>query len=118
MKDLFSLAKDEISALVKDSEICANNIINASENLSKLAEGVANQEIANLIKIEVSKIFEATYFQDFTGQRCTKIKEIFEEIFETTGKIMPKEKSFEKSLMEGPQAQTANQDDIDKLFNS
>ncbi|MDX1949529.1 MAG: hypothetical protein SFT90_03385 [Rickettsiales bacterium] len=118
MKDLFTLANDEILALVKDSEICANNIMQSAENISKLAEAVSNQEIAGLIKMEIAKIFEATYFQDFTGQRCTKLKEIFSEIFEKTGSISAKEKSFEKSLMEGPQTETASQEDIDKLFNS
>lgn len=118
MPDIFKLAESDLNALVTDSEKSANKILTAGENILSVLKGVADKNATQVIANEVSKIFEACHFQDFTGQRATKLRKYFAEIHEHTGAIEQKEKSFDEFLKEGPQTVTANQEDIDKLFGS
>jgi len=64
----------------------------------------------------ITRIFESCHFQDFSGQRATKIISNLDEIKAQTGPIEMKELSEEEALKQGPQIETANQADIDKLF--
>ena len=110
MVDIFDDSIEKLNSIIKDSETCADKIIEHCEEIQKLN---TNEEVNALI----SGIIEATHFQDFTGQRAQKVISNLNEIKSKTGAIEAEEKSDEEQLMQGPQDEAPNQDDIDKLFN-
>jgi chemotaxis regulatin CheY-phosphate phosphatase CheZ len=117
MTDIFNESINELKALVSDSEKCANEIFSACENIQKNIS-VLDSSVAETINSQIARIIEACHFQDFTGQRTTKVISHLKYGLEKAGKIEPKKLSFEESLTQGPQQKTASQEDIDKLFES
>ena len=63
-------------------------------------------------------ILENCHFQDFCGQRGTKVISYLNEIETNGADTELKEKEGDERLLNGPELDTANQDEIDKLFNS
>jgi chemotaxis protein CheZ len=115
MADIFDDSIKILQALVKDTERCANDIFDACEKLGKYAQKLDDKTQEN-IREQIAKIIESCHFQDFTGQRTTSVIKNLQHGRQVAGVIESKEVSFEESLMQGPQLETANQDEIDKLF--
>lgn len=117
MTDIFEQTIAEVKATVKDSERCANNIFSAAESIAKLAEKIADEKLKEEISSNLTAIFESCHFQDFTGQRATKIINNIEEISAQTGPMEKQELSEEESLKQGPDVDSISQEDVDNLFN-
>ena len=120
---------DELEEVVAETARAANEIMGAAETIERLMPRVAPDVAAELLAA-VTAIYEASAFQDITGQRITKIIRAVQEI---EGKIETlvgacgdavdaavDGRSGDEALLNGPQLpQTANsQDDIDALFDS
>lgn len=119
----------ELEAVVKSTEEAANRILDAAEKIQALADGGSPRK--DDILAQITEIFEASNFQDLTGQRIRKVikclkdidRVIEEFLAEADGKIhiatkKAKKKNKDEELMEGPQLETPSQDDVDKLFES
>jgi chemotaxis protein CheZ len=124
-----STTADELEEVVAETARAANEIMGAAETIERLMPRVAPDVAAELLAA-VTSIYEASAFQDITGQRITKIIRAVQEI---EGKIetlvgacgeaageATDQRSGDDALLNGPQmAKTANsQDDIDALFDS
>jgi len=75
-------ATDELDAIVKATEDATGSILDAAEDMEKLAEQVP-PEIAEKITGIAAKIYEASNFQDITGQRITKVVTALQHIERT-----------------------------------
>ncbi len=126
-------ANQELETVVQSTEEAANQIMDSAEAIQELASTLDSEQEEALVA-HVTTIFEASNFQDLTGQRIRKVithlKEIDTTITELLNAISDKidietiptkeSKDTEKALMNGPQTQgnTPSQEDIDKLFDS
>jgi len=131
-------ASDELDAIVAATEAATNTIMDATEKLEGLMDGV-DEDQSMVIMNATTEIYEACGFQDITGQRITKVvkalKDIEEKIdalveafgseIEKYKKSAPEEESepeavTDQDLLNGPQlkekAQT--QEEIDALLAS
>ncbi len=121
---------DELEEVVAETARAANEIMNAAETIEKLMPRV-DRDVAVELLAAVTSIYEASAFQDITGQRITKIIRAVQEIEgkietlvgacgEAGGGAAEAERSGDEALLNGPQMpSTANsQDDIDALFDS
>lgn len=113
---LFQSSINELNALVSDTEDCANKIFEACEEISSIIKNIDNADTHKAIVTQLSNIFEAGHFQDFSGQRASKVISNIEEARNKVGEIEADDKEGDEALKQGPQLDTANQDDIDKLF--
>jgi chemotaxis protein CheZ len=119
MSNLITASAKELKAALKETEKAANKIMSAAEAIQKDISKLADKKTAEKISKSLMKIFENSNFQDLTGQRMNKVLKNLDEIKISGGSFKSnKTKSFEQSLMEGPQLKAANQADIDKLFDS
>jgi chemotaxis protein CheZ len=123
MSNLITSSAKELKAALKETEKAANNIMSAAENIQKDIAKIADKKIVEKINKSLLKIFENSNFQDLTGQRMNKVLKNLDEIKNNSSVAgnnfkSTKAKSFEQSLMDGPQLKAANQADIDKLFDS
>jgi len=130
-------ARDELDAVVKHTETAAGAIMDAADELSAAAETVGGEHMDTLSSL-ATRIFEASSFQDITGQRVTKVVNVLQhieerlsalaeaigdtevedeniEVFDESGAVVN-----EDALTHGPQldGQGNNQDDIDALLAS
>ncbi len=117
MSDIFEESIKQIQSIVNDGERCANQIFDACDKLSKVLR-VADVKTAEKCGEQVARILEACHFQDFSGQRATKVIAHLKHGKSKVGPIEPKALTKEEALMQGPAAEAANQDDIDKLFEN
>jgi len=131
-------ASDELDAIVAATEAATNTIMDATEKLEGLMDGV-DEDQSMVIMNATTEIYEACGFQDITGQRITKVvkalKDIEEKIdalVEAFGSEIAKYKKSapeeepepeavtDEDLLNGPQlkekAQT--QEEIDALLAS
>ena len=130
-------AQDELDSIVRNTEAAAEKIMDAADQLSEVSgeiEGPAGEKVMDL----TTQIFEASSFQDLTGQRVTKVVmtlQLIEQrlqalaeavgdtyvepaddtVFDETGEVVN-----EDNLTHGPQleGEAASQADIDALFDS
>ena len=130
-------ASDELEAIVQETELAAGKVMDAAEEISALAQK-SHGEIAAALADIVTRLYEASSFQDITGQRITKVvatlrqleerlSHLAEAIGDTHIETAPEIRRNEsgevvdsKALLHGPQlpqAATA-QDDIDALLAS
>jgi len=65
-------ATDELDAVVGATEMATNTILDAAEELSDLASDLTAEQQKRVGDI-AARIFEASNFQDITGQRITKV---------------------------------------------
>ena len=134
--DYIPSATDELDAVVGATEEATNKIMDVCDEVSKIAEGCAEEAKNGLIGC-TTKIFEACNFQDITGQRITKVVETLkhidsrvealvramgDEFHRNEGTGSPKHihaADPDKGLLNGPQLPTnaANQDEIDRLMS-
>lgn len=127
------LATDELDAVVAATEEATGAILDAAEQLEALT-GSVSTEAADKIMAITTKIFEASNFQDITGQRITKVVNVLHGIeekvagmtaaigYEPDPDAPPPIRSAaadDGDLLNGPALpESANsQDDIDALFD-
>ncbi len=135
---------DELGAIVSGTEQATETILTAVEaiddnanDLGAMVRTNAQRDMANDIQEQVVKVFEACNFQDLTGQRISKVIRAFGFIEQRVDQMMEiwggidSFKGFEPEeiidngsghhLLNGPSlvsdADVANQDDIDALFD-
>jgi chemotaxis protein CheZ len=128
-------ATDELDAVVKATEEATSTILDVAETLMGIAETVA-PETGEMIVELATRIFEASNFQDITGQRISKVVSTLRYIEQRVGELAGaaglsddapvgsagngRSEVAEQNLLNGPQLpENANsQDDIDALFAS
>ncbi|MTI08512.1 hypothetical protein [Curvivirga aplysinae] len=140
--DKIHVASMELSAVVNDTEVATDGIIEAAETIETLADRLrveindASQiEVLDEIAERVIKIFESCNFQDITGQRITKVvntmnfiderihgmMEIWggKELFAELTPEAEAEQHPEGDRLHGPALPGASisQDEIDALFD-
>lgn len=78
--DKIHVAGIELSAVVSDTEVATDGIIEAAETIETLSDRLKAEinvdsqiEVLDEIAEQVVKVFEACNFQDITGQRITKV---------------------------------------------
>lgn len=129
-------ARDELDAVVASTENAAERFMDAADRVCDLAGEVSGETGDHLRQIS-TEIFEASSFQDITGQRVTKVVSVLRHIedrlsalAEAIGDTVVYEDEAEiifdeagdvinpDALKQGPQLEGEgnNQDDIDALF--
>ena len=128
---LFLSATDELGEIVSETARAANRIMDAAETIETVASAVDAQNAATL-RAAATNIFEASAFQDITGQRITKIVRalhgmesklaVLLEAFGPMESVKKPDASVtgDQALLNGPQLENKanNQDAIDALFAS
>jgi chemotaxis protein CheZ len=131
-----SSAADELEEIVGETAKAANAIMGAAETIETIATRTP-PDIATELTNAVTLIYEASAFQDITGQRITKALRALQEI---EGKIQALSQACESfagavggaeaapngaaagdaALLNGPQLgrNACSQSDIDALFDS
>ena len=134
--DQIPTATDQLDAVVAATEEATESILEAAEELEAMSQDLDGDAAAKLTDI-ATKIYEASNFQDVTGQRITKVVEILKNIEikmqEITRAFWPEgeepahavegaadDGEVQRDLLQGPQLPDAaqSQDDIDALFES
>lgn len=128
-------ATDELDAIVRHTEAAAGTIMDTADELGKLseqAEGAEGQKLQEL----ATTIFEASSFQDITGQRITKVVGVLKNLEERLAALaealgddteeVASETVFspdgdvvdERALLHGPQLEGEgnSQDEIDAIL--
>lgn len=122
-------ANMQLDAVVQATENATNRILDSVEVIQNCISGQEGK-IADTVMEEITKIFEASNFQDITGQRIRKVVKTLIDIEKSVDNLMQamegkvhietktvsKEENPDKALMSGPQLDVPSQDDIDKLF--
>ena len=126
---LFGNTADELEEIVTETARAANNIMDAAEAIESVAatlEPAANSALMNV----VTKIYEASAFQDITGQRITKVVRVLQsleskldsltEAFGSTPEAAAIGPQGDDALLNGPQLMknASSQSDIDALFET
>ncbi|MBL4666335.1 MAG: protein phosphatase CheZ [Sneathiella sp.] len=133
-------ATDELSAIVAATEEATNTFLDAAEKLGDIGAGIGGEKEEQINDI-ITQIFEASNFQDITGQRINKVVTTLQHIENTINKMAdsmgsPVQKDVERrdvstvhkekdsrvdaDLLNGPQndGDGASQDEIDALLAS
>lgn len=126
-------ASDQLDHVVLATEEAASRIMDSAEEISELAESVGGETGDRLMAIS-THIFEASSFQDITGQRVTKVVNTLKYLEEklailarvigdTDSHTMTEQEQGpvdDENLLQGPQCQVSanDQDAIDALFDS
>ncbi len=126
-----SLAHAELDAVVKATEAATNDILDAADQIQdNLSKG--DKMNADAIMAATAKIYDACNFQDITGQRIAKVLSLLEfletklnnlkRLFDVSGDADLEDAGgdtrSDAALMRGPQLDTPDQEEIDKLFAS
>ncbi|MFN7709971.1 MAG: protein phosphatase CheZ [Holosporales bacterium] len=128
----FATVRDELDAVIGATEEATGAILSAAESIEAIANEVGG-EISDRLTDCVTRIYEASNFQDITGQRITKVIKSYKQVEGRINTLLdvfgpfvteedrPKtpEKTDEEKLLNGPAlpAEAINQDDIDALFS-
>lgn len=129
-------ASNQLDQVVATTEEAASKIMDSADEISALAETMEGEVAERLMAISMN-IFEASSFQDITGQRVTKVVNtlkyleeklvvLADAIGDTDSHLKAENESkdnlpgSDENLLQGPQCSgTANdQDAIDALFDS
>ena len=128
---LFSSTTDELEEIVTETARAANRIMDAAEAIETVA-ATAEPAAAAALTEAVTNIYEASSFQDITGQRIAKVvralQSLEEKLGSLVGAVVPpggeatpaEEPEGDAALLNGPQLETIanSQTDIDALFAS
>jgi chemotaxis protein CheZ len=127
---LFSTTADELEEIVTETARAANRIMDAAEAIERAA-AEAPVAVANKLTEAVTNIYEASAFQDITGQRITKIVRALQSLETKLNSLVcafgPLDDGEEApvregdaALLNGPQLEknASSQTDIDALFDS
>ena len=133
--DFIVSATDELDAVVGSTEEAAGRILDAAEAIQTVAEEL-EPAVQEKIIDQVTEIFEASNFQDLTGQRITKVVKTLkhiesriealvgilgEEVERVRHSVAPEAATDdETALLNGPQlpGNANDQDEIDRLLAS
>lgn len=130
------IATDELDAVVMATEEATTKILDAAEKIEGVI-GTVSEEQANILSEATTKIYEASNFQDITGQRITKViktmRYIEQKVFDllevlddnvrekmSSKKVIPSaNNSSTRHLMNGPglPGEAQDQHSIDALFD-
>lgn len=131
-------ATDELDAIVEATREAADKILDAADEIQEIAGAATGDMIERMTNI-ATKIYEASSFQDITGQRVTKVVATLQLIETRLGRLAEAigddeiaedqpEVEFDedgipidpKNLLHGPElpADANAQDDIDALLAS
>ncbi|MFZ5834385.1 MAG: protein phosphatase CheZ [Pseudomonadota bacterium] len=122
-------ATDELDAVVMATEEATNTILDSVEKLENICKSLTGSD-ADEMNALIVKIYEASNFQDITGQRISKVVTTLQGIESRVTKLValfPVSDTAgsdghdrKDTLLNGPQlASLANdQDDIDALFDN
>lgn len=129
-------ASNQLDQVVAATEEATGKIMDSAEELSDLA-GTLDGELAEKLMAISTHIFEASSFQDITGQRVNKVVNTLKYLEEkltilahaigdTDSHIKAKQDTdnisaeSDENLLQGPQSVVTgnSQDDIDALFDS
>lgn len=130
-EDFLSSTADELEEIVAETARAANEIMGAAESVEAIAAGTDPKTRAAL-QAAATRIYEASAFQDITGQRITKVVRALQHIeiriealasacgealSQSNGGETPK---GDAALLNGPQLSraAATQSEIDSLFES
>lgn len=134
-------ASTQLDAIVAATEEAAEKMMDVAEEIESLAsaEGAADDDILSRMNDIATRIYEASSFQDITGQRIGKVVRILQHLEEKLGALaetlgdddihddapsgfdaVTGEVNDPKALLHGPQLPTEanSQDDIDALLAS
>ena len=126
---LFGSTADELEEIVTETARAANRIMDAAEAIETVA-GKVDAVSAAALTDAVTNIYEASSFQDITGQRITKVvralqsmESKLESLASAFGPIQitgPALVEGDAALLNGPQLAggASSQDDIDALFDN
>jgi chemotaxis protein CheZ len=129
--DILSSTADELEEVVRETARAANEIMGAAEAVEAVAMGT-DPETREALQAAATRIYEASAFQDITGQRITKVVRAFQQIesrVEALAKACGEALSHsgareapkgDAALLNGPQLSrgAATQSEIDSLFES
>jgi chemotaxis protein CheZ len=129
---LFGSTADELEEIVTETARAANRIMDAAEAIETVAAAVDPASAVALMEA-VTSIYEASSFQDITGQRITKAVRALQSMEAKLASLMdafgppdgtdasaPAEADGDARLLNGPQLEknVSRQTDIDALFES
>lgn len=123
---MFGTTADELEEIVTETATAANRIMDAAEAIEGVAAKI-DPAMAATLTGAVTNIYEASSFQDITGQRITKVVRALQSM---ESKLQSLANAFgpmdadktqaegDASLLNGPQLAggATSQDDIDALF--
>ncbi len=126
----FSSTADELEEIVNETARAANEIMGAAECVEAVAMGT-DPKTREALQAAATRIYEASAFQDITGQRITKVVRALQHIESrvdaltracgdaiaaSNGGTAP---SRDEALLNGPQLarNAATQSEIDSLFD-
>jgi chemotaxis protein CheZ len=123
-----SSTADELEEILSETARAANEIMAAAESVERVAEGI-EPCVRDTLQAAATRIYEASAFQDITGQRITKVVRALQHIEARVDVLtkacgivtkMPAEPVGDKALLNGPQlsCNAATQSEIDSLFAS
>lgn len=128
---MFSTTTDELEEIVTETARAANRIMDAAEKIETVATGLKDPAATNALMDAVTGIYEASAFQDITGQRISKIvsalQSLEQNLASLTSAFGPLDANFtptgpegDAALLNGPQMgkHASSQTDIDALFAS
>lgn len=129
----FTTAADELEEIVNESTTATNTIMSAAEAVEGAADKIDDPAIADLLRQEATRVYEACTFHDITGQRIAKVVRTLQSIESRVNALAAvcgadvgedqaavPAKAASAKLENGPQlSNTAKtQDEIDRLFDS
>jgi chemotaxis protein CheZ len=129
--DFLSSTADELEEVVEETARAANEIMAAAEAIEAVAAGT-DPKTREALQAATTRIYEASAFQDITGQRITKVVRAFQHIetriealAQACGEALSQSGTREPlkgdaALLNGPQLSraAATQSEIDSLFDS
>ncbi|MFO1243294.1 MAG: protein phosphatase CheZ [Rickettsiales bacterium] len=130
-------AGEELTAVVRATEEATNIILDAADEIQGHVTKLPKSDEASKINDATIRIYDASNFQDITGQRITKVIKTLEYVEATVARLiclfsespdelsvaaeklkeMLKDKRPDAELMHGPSLKPPTQDEIDSLFN-
>ena len=129
-QQLFGNTADELEEIVTETARAANNIMDAAETVERVA-ATLEAPASGALMDAVTKIYEASSFQDITGQRITKVVRVLQTLETKLASLMEafgSEQGFaecaaaqgDQALLNGPQLKknASSQSDIDALFET
>jgi chemotaxis protein CheZ len=129
--DFLSSTADELEEIVAETAKAANEIMGAAESVEAVALGT-DAKTREALQAAATRIYEASAFQDITGQRITKvvralqhIESRIEALASACGEALSRSSGGESpkgdaAFLNGPQLSraAATQSEIDSLFDS
>ncbi len=124
-----SSSADELEEIVSETARATNEIMGAAETVESIAAGT-DATTREALQAAATRIYEASAFQDITGQRITKVVRALQHIesrvdalTSACGSVISKDRDAvtdDQALLNGPQLgrNAATQSEIDSLFDS